>query len=352
MKLPLNKKMSNDEIAKLFKFIGEILALKSANRFRARAYEEAGVVIHQLDYQLADEFAKLKKQDPAAAKNKFIEQLDELPGIGESIASKIVELFTTGHIRAFEKYTAKFPGGMYPLVQLYGIGAKKALKLCQKFKLNKSSTAINDLLAKTKAGELSNLAGFGEKSEVQLIEALEKQHKKARIPRERALKMAKKIKQAMLKVPEVKRVIFLGSLRREAETVGDLDLGAVIIQVSPFKKAISKIKLVKRLLVAGDNMIRMVLTNNWQVDLKISPADEWGSFVQHFTGSKEHNIRLREFAMTKGLSLSEHGIKDKKTGKIKKFATEKEFYNYLGLKLIPPQERVGKNEIERYQLER
>jgi DNA polymerase (family 10) len=101
-------------------------------------------------------------------------------------------------------------------------------------------------------------------------------------------------------------------------------------------------------------MLRVVLKNGWQVDVKVSPLEEWGSFIQHFTGSKEHNIRLREYALKKHLSLSEHGIKilqdaDQEPQQ-KKFSSEKEFYNFLGLKLIPPHQRVGKDELERYRL--
>ena len=95
-------------------------------------------------------------------------------------------------------------------------------------------------------------------------------------------------------------------------------------------------------------MIRVILKNGQQVDIKIFPLDEWGSFSQHFTGSKEHNVRLRQYALKKGLSLSEHGIKVKKTGEVKKFKTEKGFYRFLGLKVMPPQERVGGKEIEGY----
>lgn len=350
MQLPLHPQMSNEEISQVFKFIGQILGMDEKNRFRARAYEEAGVVIHQLSEPLKDRLAKFQQQDPSTAKEKFMAQLDELPSIGESISAKLFELLSTGKIKAFAKYTADLPGGMYPLVQLYGIGPKRALKLSQEFKLNNPDTAIEVLLKALKQGKLENVEGFGEKSTQELIKILEEQHQKSRIPRKQALEVANKLKQALLKIPQVKEIIFLGSLRRETATVGDLDFGAIITSLAPVKKAISQLKQVKRVLAAGENVIRFILTNAWQVDLKLSTPEEWGSFIQHFTGSKEHNIRLREFAMAKDLSLSEHGIKNKKTGKTKKFSTEKDFYHFLGLKLIPPQERIGKDEIEEYKI--
>ncbi len=350
MQLPLHPQMTNEEISQVFKFVGQVLGMDEKDRFRAQAYEEAGVVIHQLSEPLKDRFAQLQQQDPVTAKAIFMKQLDELPSIGESIAAKLVELFTTSKIKAFAKYTADLPGGMYPLVQLYGIGPKKAFKLAQKFHLNNPDTAIEDLLKALKQGKLANVEGFGEKSIQALIEILEEQHQKARISHQEALKVAEQLKQALLKIPQVKKIIFLGSLRRETNTVGDLDLGAIISNFSAVKKAINQLKQVKRVLAAGENVIRLILTNSWQVDLKLSTPEEWGSFIQHFTGSKEHNIRLREFAMGKNLSLSEHGIKDKKTGETKKFSTEKDFYNFLGLSLIPPKERIGKTEIEQYKL--
>ena len=102
--------------------------------------------------------------------------------------------------------------------------------------------------------------------------------------------------------------------------------------------------------MAGENLLSIIVTNGWQADIKFASNDEWGSFIQHFTGDKLHNIALRELALKKGLSLSEHGIKVKKTGELKKFKTESEFYQFLGLKLIPPARRIGGSELEKYLL--
>jgi DNA polymerase (family 10) len=203
-------------------------------------------------------------------------------------------------------------------------------------------------LSKAKQGEVRGLPGFGEKSEQDLIRILEQQHHKSRIPYSDALKAAKQLKRALEKVPGVSRVIFLGSLRRELGTVGDIDMGMVAKKLEPVKEKLKKLETVKKVLVAGDDVIRLVLKNGWQVDIRQALPEEWGSFVQHFTGSKEHNIKLRELALKKGLSLSEHGIKEKKIGKLKKFRSEKEFYRYLGFKPIPPSERVGGEELEKY----
>jgi len=349
MQLPLSQQMSNEEIAQAFSFISQVVGIDPKNANRARAYEEAGVVIHQLNHELVAYFARLKKADPKTAATEFAKAVDQLPGIGSSIAAKLVELFTTGQIQSFQKYVKELPAGMYPLMQLYSIGAKKALKLATEFHLDNPANAIPFLLTVAKEGKVRELAGFGAKSEQDLIDVLQQQYHKGRIPVKQARQIAEQVQQALEKSKQVTQVSPLGSLRRGAETVGDVDLGVVAKDVLLLKTAIKEFPFVKKVLVAGDNMIRVILKDNFQVDIKLSPADEWGSFIQHFTGSKEHNIRLRELALKKDLSLSEHGIKIKQTGEMKKFADEKEFYHFLGFHLIPPAERVGGGEFEKYQ---
>jgi DNA polymerase (family 10) len=350
MHLPLHTKITNDEIAQIFSFIGQVLGMDPANRFKARAYDEAGVVIHHLDYQLCDAFAKsLKKyKDLKAAQLNFKKELDTLPGIGEAISQKLTELFSTGDIQAFQSYVKDLPAGMYPLMQIHGIGPKKALALTTHFQLNDSQAAIATLLAKAQAGEVRSLEGFGEKSEEELILALQQQHHKGRIPYATALKVAEKFKAALEKSQLIQDVIFLGSLRRGAQTVGDIDLGVAAEDPAQVVKYVKTLPLVKNVLAAGDNLMSVIDQDGWQTDIKFALPSEWGSFMQHFTGDKQHNIQLREYALKKGLSLSEHGIKIKETGKIKTFKTEEAFYDFLGLNWIPPQERVGGDEIAKY----
>jgi DNA polymerase (family 10) len=352
MKLPLNKKMSNEELKEVFSFISQVLGMDEQNRYRARAYEEAADIVHHLDYQLLDRFQDLHQEhELELADKKFHKQLEKLPGIGEAIADKLVELFSTGNIKAFQKYVKDMPGGMYPLVQLHGIGAKKGYKLAKQFNLNNPQTAIAELLTKAKHGQVQGLTGFGEKSERQLIAALEKQHQKARIPHDEAVRVAKQLEKVIRGEKSVKKVICLGSLRRGEKTVGDIDLGvATNDPKAVVSHVIDNLKILKRVLVAGENLLSVVVTNEWQADIKFTNEQEWGSFIQHFTGSKQHNIKLREYAMKKGLSLSEHGIKIKETDQLKKFADEEEFYKFLGFKHIPPKERTGGDELDKYSL--
>jgi len=259
MKLPLHKKMSNAELAQVFEFVAQVLGMEPKNKFRARAYEEAGVVIHQLNYELHERFSELQSANIETAVAEFSQQLDELPGIGESITKKLVEVFTTGTIASFDKYVKDLPGGMYPLVHLYGIGAKKAFKLADHFKITDPATAIAQVLSHAKSGEVRDLEGFGEKSEQDLIELLEQQHQKSRIPYTRALAVAEQLREALEQSEQIERVSFLGSLRRHAETVGDIDLGVAVADPEHLKQLLNKIPFVKRVLVAGDNMIRVVV---------------------------------------------------------------------------------------------
>jgi DNA polymerase (family 10) len=177
---------------------------------------------------------------------------------------------------------------------------------------------------------------------------LEQKHQKKRIPLAEAQAVADQLCTALLNTGAFVKIEALGSLRRQAPTVGDVDLGAVVKSVEQARQSIRQLPMIKSVLAAGDNMIRIVLRNSWQVDIKLSSAEEWGSFMQHFTGSKEHNIRLREYALKRGLSLSEHGIIIKSSGEVKKFTSEEAFYTFLDLRWIPPAERVGGNEIEKY----
>ncbi len=350
MKLHLSSSITNAELAQVFSFVAQVLKLQPQDRYRARAYEEAGVVISQLNNELADTFARLKTTHPETVAEEFAEQMDNLPGIGEHIAQKLTNLFVTGDIPAFQKYVQDIPEGVYPLVQLYGIGAKKALLLAQHFHLTDPDIAIEKLLIAAQAGQVRKLEGFGEKSEQDLITTLKQKYNTNRIPLKEALVVANTIKTALEQSPYVSDVTFLGSLRRGAQTVGDIDLGAITTNIAEMKAYIKKLPNVKTVLAAGDNVIRIILKNNWQVDIKLSNSEEWGSFLQHFTGSKEHNIRLREYALKKGFSLSEHGIKIKATGQMKTFKDEKTFYHFLGLSFIPPAERISGSEIEAHQL--
>lgn len=342
MNLPLNKTMSNQEISLIMEFISEVIGLNPDNRFRVKAYQEAAEVIAQWDEPLVDIFADNEEADAAKI-------YDSIPGIGDSITSKLIELFSTGDIKAFQKYVKDIPPGVFALCQVNGIGAKRAFKICSNYKVS-DKNALNDVIKLAKQGKIRELDGFGEKSEADLIKFIEDYQKIERMPYEKAKKLADEVVEALKDCHNITKIEVLGSLRRRHTTIGDVDLGIATNDIKKTQECIKKLEIVKRVVVSGEGMMRVILKSGQQVDIKVSPEDEWGSFLQHFTGSKEHNIMLRKYALKRGLSLSEHGIKDRQFGKVTKYSSEEAFYKRLGLRYIPPRERKGGTEIERYQL--
>lgn len=333
MKLKLSATMTNQEIGEVMDFIAGVLELQGADRFRIRAYDNAATAIAAYPQEL---------------KTLYQEHydLDKIPGIGKTLAAKLTELFKTGTIEAFQGYVHDIPAGTWALAQLSGIGVKKGYKLATEFKLDDAATALAQTKQHAQNHEIRLLAGFGEKSETELITMIDNHHQQKRIPYSTAHSIAQSFIDELITCSAIDAAEMLGSLRRHNQTIGDIDLGIITSNIGLVETFVKSMKSVKRLVVSGPQLLRVILESGFQVDIKVSTKAEWGAFLQHFTGSKEHNIKLREFSLAKGLSLSEHGIKDTTTGKIKTFDDETAFYNYLGLSWIRPEERVGGSEIE------
>lgn len=341
MKLSLRRDMTNQEIARLLGFIADILAAQGADRFRIRAYQNAASAIDQLDEPLTTLF-------------KQHQNLTKLPGIGKTLAEKLTELFTTGNIEAFQHYVQDVPAGAWALSPVYGIGGKHALQLALAFRLDNENEAIAELIKHAENHDVQNLEGFGEKSEESLLESLLAYRKvTSRIPYETALSEANRVIDHLKQLPEIdpERLSALGSLRRKEKTVGDIDIGLALTDIAPIRQNLESWDGVKRVLASGDQVIRLLLQDDTQVDIKIVPPTEWGSFLQHYTGSKNHNIKLRIWALSQGKSLSEHGIVDTTTKAQTKYHDETEFYQALGLDWIPPEKRVGTEEIEQAKIQ-
>ena len=342
MNLPLHKTMTNGQIAEVMEFVSEVLSLDKKNIFRVKAYQEAAETIAQWDEQLVEIYKEHGAEEAAKI-------FDKIPGIGASITGKLIELFSTGDIKPFEKYVKDLPSGMFSLCQVNGIGAKRAYKLCQKFPMTEEN-ALEELMRLATEGKIRDLDGFGEKSEADLILAIRDHQTTGRMPYEIAKKLADQVVNKLKGCQSITKIEVLGSLRRHNLSVGDIDLGIATDDIKETSQFIENLDISKRVVVSGDGLIRIILNSGQQVDIKIAPEDEWGSFLQHFTGSKEHNIMLRKYALKKDLSLSEHGILDKQTGQVAKYSSEEKFYNALGMKVVPPEERIGGPEMEKYKL--
>jgi len=322
--------MNNKQIAKVFGDIADLLELKDENVFKVRAYQKAARAIEQLSV----EAEQLLKEN----------RLREVPGVGEAIAKKTAELVETGKLEYYEKLKAEFPAGISTFLDIPGIGPKTAMLLTGDLGIE----TIQDLESAIVEGKVAQLPRMGEKTAANILRHIQAiRRKDQRIPIGDALNVVDDIFARLAKVDGVKNLVAAGSLRRFRETVGDIDLMGTTDDARSVIDAFTSLPTVKEVLAKGPTKGSVVVTSGFQVDLRIVDHDSFGSLLQHFTGSKQHNVDLRTRAVRQGLSLSEYGITVVKTGQLEKYATEEAFYKRLGLQYIPPEIREGTDEIER-----
>lgn len=311
------KEFTNLEIAELLRDVAASYQLQDENKrslasktgknkFRIIAYERAADAIEHASSELKDLWDEGKLKD--------------VPGVGESIAGHLDELFKTGHVKHFEKIMKDYPKIMFRLLKIQGIGPKTALKIVSEGNIPKEV-----------------------KEELKEIESKTKRHL---LPY--AWERASEVIDWLKKIKEAKRVDPLGSLRRKASTIGDIDIAVATDNSSEVINHFTKFPKAQKILEKGEKTASISLPGDVQVDLMVQPQESYGSLLQHFTGSKHHNIALREYALKKGLSVSEYGVRNIRTKKLKNLRTEKELYNYLGLEYIPPELREDAGEIEAF----
>ena len=327
--------MNNQEIAQLLKGMAAAYQIKEDQQFRVKAYEEAAASIEHATSSIKDLWDDGK--------------LEEIPSVGQAIADHLDELFRTGKVKHFNKVMAKFPPAMFEFLQIPGVGAKTAYKLAKELRINKAKGALAELKKAAEKGKIRQIEGFGEESEKALLEGLSEIGKKGKAGERMALpfagRLAKEILTYMRKNPQVKQIEPLGSLRRRAATIGDLDFGVATNKSKEVIDYFCNYPQKKEIVAAGGNTARIMTKDDRQVDLKTMSPDAFGALLQHYTGSKQHNIHLREIAQKKDWSLSEYGIKKGKNS-VKKYKNEKDFYSELGMEWIPPELREDTGEIE------
>jgi DNA polymerase (family 10) len=320
--------MNNGEVASVFQDIADLLELKGESVFKVRAYQKAVRSIEQLSVELSQLRAEGK--------------LREVPGIGEAIEKKIGELLDTGHLKYYEEIRAEFPEGVISLLQVPGVGPKTAMKLWTELGIK----STEDLEKAILDGRVAGLFRMGDKTAENILRGLQSMRtKEQRIPIGTALPLAEEIIASLQERAAVRNVTPAGSLRRFRETIGDIDLMGTADDAEAVIEAFTTLPQVREVLAKGGTKASIVTKTNLQVDFRVVPHDEFGSLLQYFTGSKQHNIDLRERALKHGLSLSEYGITVVETGRLERFATEEAFYARLGLQYIPPEFREGTNEI-------
>lgn len=323
--------MKNQEIAKIFYDIADILEIKQV-QWKPRAYRKAAGSIEAISEDIEDIYKK-----------KGVDGLMEIPGVGERLAKKIEEFIKTGKVREYERVKKLIPAGLAKLIEIPGMGPKKALFLSKKLGIK----TVADLERAVKEKKIEKLRGFGEKSEENIEKGITLFKKgQERIVLWHALTTADNIKEQLRKFREVHKIEVCGSLRRMLETIGDIDILMASSKPEPVMNFFTAMPEVSRIISKGSTRSTVLLEGNIQVDIRVVEDKSFGAALQYFTGSKEHNIKLREIAIKKGWKLNEYGLFEKKTNKIIAGATEEEIYKKLGLDYIPPELRENRGEIE------
>ena len=327
---------SNQELARKLKNVAAVYEILDEGFFKIRAYKNAADAVEHSNEEMKDIWER--------------GSLQKVPGIGASMAQHIADIFKNGKSEHIDKVLEKVPTTVYKLLELPGVGPKTAARLAYELKLSNPKTLFKDLKKAAADNRIAELEGFGAKSQDEIVDAISRFKKTSkqekRILLGHALPVSDKFIAYMKQSSAVDSIEGLGSLRRKKGTVGDLDFTVVTSEPKKVVEHFTQWDEVQKILAAGENTARIIHTTGIQIDIKTTKPEEYGSMLQHFTGSKEHNIALREYAQKKNLSLSEKGIKGVKSGKVAKYSTEKQFYNALGMDWIPPEMRENKGEIE------
>jgi DNA polymerase (family X) len=298
--------------------------------FRVRAYESAAQAVAAQASDLGRLTAK---------------ELQQIHGIGKSTADKIRELLETGRVAKLEALRAKHPQSVAALLRVQGLGPK----LLQRLRAELGVASLDDLRSALAEHKLRTLAGFGAKSEEKLAEALARfdaQGTADRTPIAVALPIATRIVERMREVAGVTHAEYCGSLRRFAETIGDIDVVVAASDPAPVMEALVSMKLVDHVLVRGESKTSVVTRRGTQVDLRVVAAHQLGAALVYFTGSKGHNIKLRQRALARGLTLNEYALSKVEGGEVVASETEEQVYAALGLPWIPPVLREDAGEID------
>lgn len=322
---------TNEQIAELFENMGSLLEMKGDTIFKIRAYQRAARIIEQLSSPLAQ-----------AVENG--EDLTKIPGVGKAISEKITEFIGTGQVAAYQRLLEELPTGVLDLKDIPGIGPKTAVAIGVELGIS-TSQGVAEAAAD---GRLAGLPRMGQKAADRILRHIEAfQAIGSRTPIGQALPIAEEVIAALRKqCPEIGPLFPAGSLRRWEETIGDIDLIGTAPDPEAVGDALVALPMVKDVLVHGPKKTSVVVESGMQIDLRIGEPGTFGALLQYFTGSQQHNIRLRDYANRKGLLLNEYGIINTETGKVEEFADEEGFYARLGLPWMPPELRTGVYELD------
>ena len=321
---------TNEEIAHLFENMAALLEMQGDSVFKIRAYQRSARTIALLSFPLEQ-----------AVRDDM--ELKSIPGIGDAISSKIRELINTGRVETYERLKRELPDGALTLMNVPGIGPKTAMLIAKE----SGASTIEGVEKAILDGRVATLPRMGEKTARNILRHIRSlKTKDQRVPIGQAFTVAERIISALRdECPSLDKISPVGSLRRWNETVGDIDIMATAQEPAQVMDALTALPAVRQVLGHGPKKSSVVVEPGLQVDLRVVEDDSYGAMLQYFTGSQQHNIRLRDYANQRDLSLNEYGITPLDTGVLEKYADEGAFYARLGLPLIPPEIREGVWEI-------
>jgi DNA polymerase (family 10) len=321
--------MKQHDIAALFNQIADLLEFRGDNPFRIRAYRRAAMNLESFAGNL-DELVERK-------------QLQDLSGIGTDLAAKIEEFCATGRLKVLDELSQKVPAGIFELLEVPGVGPKTAKLLHERLHIS----TIKGLESAARAHRLQTLPGFHEKKEQNVLRGIEiLQRGRARLHLGIALPLANELMVFLRKVAGAERVSTAGSLRRMKETIGDLDLLVASRRPAKVMSAFTGARFCAKVLASGETKSSILTPDGLQVDLRVVPPESFGAALQYFTGSKEHNVRLREWASRQGLKVNEYGVFRTQTHRRLAGREEADVYRAVGLPWIPPELREDHGELE------
>jgi DNA polymerase (family 10) len=327
--------MDKKDIVEVLERIGTMMEIKGENPFKIRAYSAGARTLQTMEEDLGE----------------VIEdgRLGDIPGIGKALTEKIKTLYTTGELEFYDKLVASVPSGLMDLLDIPGLGGKKIKVLHEKLDVD----SIESLTVACQEGKVAELKGFGKKTEEKILSGIK--NREAYAARHLwwdARSVVQKILPGLEGLPEVERVEAAGSFRRGMETVGDLDFLVASSNPAPIMDWFTSMEGIAEVTAHGDTKSSIRLEGGMQADLRVVPSEQFYFALHHFTGSKDHNVRMRQKALSLGLSLSEWGLRpeeekdsSRKAGPVEA-NSEEDIFKALGLQYVPPSLREGMGEVE------
>ena len=319
----------NADVATQFELLADLLELEGADSFRVIAYRRAA--------------QRMRESAGSIAELALAGQAKKISGIGQTIEEKIVQIVETGKIKALADREARVPPDVIQFMRLPGLGPKSAAKIWRELRIE----TLADLKQAAESQRLRTLSGFGAKTEERIVQALAEERKahEVRPLLGQGLPAVLAVVAVLREYPGVDLVSEAGSVRRRKETFRDLDIIATAADPGALTDYFSRLNWVEHVAAKGPTKATVVSNDGLRFDLRVVPPEAYGNLLQHFTGSKEHNVALREAAVRQGLSVSEYGVQDTTTSALFQTRSEEELYEHLGYQYIPPELRENAGEL-------